>query len=162
VIDCPHDRDPKHGPVAHEWPLLAALAVREALVGALARRHGLLVAGAYEFLRFGIKQAWACLFGGLLLGLIVATRIWYPHGAAIPRYDALVIACLAVQAALLLFRLETVQEAKVILAFHLIGTAMELFKTSVGSWEYPEASYLRIGHVPLFTGFMYEAVGVAT
>ena len=36
---------------------------------------------------------------------------------------------------------------------------MELFKTSVGSWTYPEDSYIRIGAVPLFTGFMYAAVG---
>jgi uncharacterized membrane protein YoaT (DUF817 family) len=33
------------------------------------------------------------------------------------------------------------------------------FQTSVGSWVYPEASVLRIGGVPLFTGFMYAAVG---
>ncbi len=38
---------------------------------------------------------------------------------------------------------------------------MELFKTSpgIGSWNYPEASSLRIANVPLFTGFMYSAVG---
>ena len=51
------------------------------------------------------------------------------------------------------------EEAKVILAFHLVGTAMELFKTHMGSWEYPEPSLLRIGGVPLFSGFMYAAVG---
>src|SRR5208337_5109732 len=50
-------------------------------------------------------------------------------------------------------------EAKVILAFHLTGTAMEVFKTSVGSWVYPEPSLLRIEGVPLFSGFMYAAVG---
>ena len=36
---------------------------------------------------------------------------------------------------------------------------MEIFKTSVGSWIYPEPSLLRIGGVPLFTGFMYAAIG---
>ena len=51
------------------------------------------------------------------------------------------------------------EEAKVILVFHLVGTAMEVFKTSVGSWEYPEENIFRIGGVPLFTGFMYSAVG---
>ncbi len=56
-------------------------------------------------------------------------------------------------------RLETWDEAKVILLFHLTGTAMELFKTAAGSWIYPEASLLRVGGVPLFTGFMYAAVG---
>jgi hypothetical protein len=29
---------------------------------------------AYEFLLFGLKQAWACLFGGLMLALIVGTH----------------------------------------------------------------------------------------
>ncbi len=28
-----------------------------------------------EFLVFGIKQAWACLFGGAMLALILATRM---------------------------------------------------------------------------------------
>jgi uncharacterized membrane protein YoaT (DUF817 family) len=36
---------------------------------------------------------------------------------------------------------------------------MELFKTAQGSWLYPEPSVLRIGAVPLFSGFMYAAVG---
>ena len=36
---------------------------------------------------------------------------------------------------------------------------MELFKTAAGSWIYPEPSLLRIGGVPLFSGFMYAAVG---
>jgi uncharacterized membrane protein YoaT (DUF817 family) len=36
---------------------------------------------------------------------------------------------------------------------------MELFKTHFGSWVYPEPSLLRIGGVPLFSGFMYAAVG---
>jgi uncharacterized membrane protein YoaT (DUF817 family) len=56
-------------------------------------------------------------------------------------------------------RLETWSEARVILAFHVVGTVMELFKTAAGSWVYPEASLLRIGGVPLFSGFMYAAVG---
>jgi uncharacterized membrane protein YoaT (DUF817 family) len=36
---------------------------------------------------------------------------------------------------------------------------MEIFKTAVGSWIYPEASLLRIAGVPLFTGFMYASIG---
>jgi len=35
---------------------------------------------AYEFTRFGIKQAWACLFGGAMVALIVGTHLWYPRG----------------------------------------------------------------------------------
>jgi uncharacterized membrane protein YoaT (DUF817 family) len=36
---------------------------------------------------------------------------------------------------------------------------MEIFKTAMGSWVYPEPSLLRIGGVPLFTGFLYASVG---
>ncbi len=113
----------------------------------------------YEFLLFGFKQAWACLFGGLMLALLLATHLFYPADASLARYDFLTIAALAIQLGMLAFRLETVSEAKVILAFHVVGTVMELFKTSAGSWVYPEPSVLRIGDVPLFSGFMYAAVG---
>lgn len=113
----------------------------------------------YEFVLFGFKQGWACLFGGLLLALLMATFLFYPADAPLARYDFLVIACVAIQAAMLLFRLETWEEAKVILAFHVVGTIMEIFKTQVGSWSYPEESVLRIAGVPLFSGFMYAAVG---
>lgn len=113
----------------------------------------------FEFLMFGVKQAWACLFGGLLLGLIVATFLWWPQGAALSRYDFLVVGAVAIQAAMLVFRLESWDEAKVIFLFHVAGTVMELFKTYHGSWIYPEDSVLRIGAVPLFSGFMYAAVG---
>ncbi|MBO9723695.1 MAG: DUF817 domain-containing protein [Novosphingobium sp.] len=113
----------------------------------------------YEFLLFGFKQAWACLFGALLLALLVATHLFYPADAVFARYDFLTCAALAIQVAMLALRLETLDEAKVILAFHLVGTVMELFKTAHGSWEYPEESFLQIGAVPLFSGFMYAAVG---
>jgi hypothetical protein len=33
-----------------------------------------LSAWAYEFLRFGMKQAWACLFGGIMVALMIGTH----------------------------------------------------------------------------------------
>jgi uncharacterized membrane protein YoaT (DUF817 family) len=36
---------------------------------------------------------------------------------------------------------------------------MEIFKTSVGSWIYPEPAFFHIGGVPLFSGFMYASIG---
>ncbi len=113
----------------------------------------------FEFVSFGIKQAWACLFGGAMLALLLLTHLFYPEGAALSRYDFLVLAALALQAGMLTSGLETWEEARVILVFHIVGTIMELFKTSAGSWLYPEDSFLRIGAVPLFSGFMYAAVG---
>ena len=47
----------------------------------------------------------------------------------------------------------------VIAIFHVVGTLMELFKTAHGSWIYPEPSLLRLGGVPLFSGFMYACIG---
>ncbi|MBL0947380.1 MAG: DUF817 domain-containing protein [Brevundimonas sp.] len=114
---------------------------------------------AFELLMFGIKQGWACLFGGLLLALIVATYLLWPAEVPVARYDFLVIGAVAIQAGMLIFKLESPDEARVILLFHIAGTIMELFKTAHGSWVYPEASVLRIGDVPLFSGFMYAAVG---
>ncbi|RWZ53045.1 DUF817 domain-containing protein [Labedella phragmitis] len=112
-----------------------------------------------EFLVFGAKQAWACVFGALLLVAIVAARLWYPDDAAIARNDALVIAALAIQVFMLVARLESGRELWVIVLFHVVGTIMELFKTDVGSWSYDEGGVLHIGAVPLFSGFMYAAVG---
>jgi uncharacterized membrane protein YoaT (DUF817 family) len=94
-----------------------------------------------------------------MLALLLGTHLFHPIDAPIARYDFLTIAALLVQLAMLAFRLETLAEARVILAFHVVGTVMELFKTAHGSWTYPEASLLRIGNVPLFSGFMYACVG---
>ncbi|WP_370188312.1 DUF817 domain-containing protein [Qipengyuania sp.] len=113
----------------------------------------------YEFLLFGFKQGWACLFGALLLALLLATHFFYPADAPLHRYDFLTLSAVAIQAGMLAFRLETWAEAKVILIFHVVGTVMELFKTAAGSWIYPEESLLHIDAVPLFSGFMYAAVG---
>jgi uncharacterized membrane protein YoaT (DUF817 family) len=112
-----------------------------------------------EFLVFGIKQAWACLFGALLLALLVLTQVFWPETALITRYDFLFFCAVLAQVLLILFKLETLREAKVILIFHIVGTVMEIFKTSAGSWSYPGEAILRIGEVPLFSGFMYAAIG---
>lgn len=113
----------------------------------------------FEFVSFGVKQAWCCLLGGLMLALLLVTFMVYPADAALPRYDFLTLAALGIQAAMLALKLETWEEARVIFAFHVVGTIMELFKTAAGSWIYPEPAFLKIGDVPLFSGFMYAAVG---
>jgi uncharacterized membrane protein YoaT (DUF817 family) len=120
--------------------------------------RGRLTDGAVEFLVFGLKQAWACLFGGLMLGMILVTRLWWPD-LGLARYDFWFVAALLIQIGMLVFRLETPSEAKVILIFHVVGTGMELFKTAAGSWIYPEEALFRIGGVPVFSGFMYACVG---
>lgn len=152
-------RPARRDSAARLWAPLAKFIDWEAELGERAEARGPAAHFAYEFVRFGVKQAWACLFGALMLGLLVATHLFYPKGAALARYDFLVLAAVAIQIAMIALKLETWEEAKVILIFHVVGTVMEIFKTSVGSWVYPEPSVLRIAGVPLFTGFMYAAVG---
>jgi uncharacterized membrane protein YoaT (DUF817 family) len=144
---------------ARLWAPLARFVAREHALGEWAEANGKFAHFAYEFVRFGVKQAWACLFGALMLALLIGTYLFYPQNAGLARYDFLVIAAVGIQLAMLAFKLETLEEAKVILVFHVVGTVMEIFKTAMGSWIYPEASVLRIAGVPLFTGFMYAAVG---
>lgn len=116
-------------------------------------------AGVVEFAVFVAKQAWACVFGASLLVAIVAVRLWWPADAAVAPNDALTIAAVLIQIGMLAGRLETGREVWVIVLFHLTGTVMELFKTDVGSWAYAADGVLRVGAVPLFSGFMYAAVG---
>ena len=112
-----------------------------------------------EFLYFGIKEARACLFVVLFFAAVFS----FPRNGVwgIPRYDALLITALAIQAWMLWAKLETLDELKAICLFHAIGFALEVFKTSSGikSWAYPDFAYSKIFGVPLFSGFMYASVG---
>ncbi len=132
-------------------------AAREDARNALVR--GPVSGAAFEAATFVVKQAWACVFGVAFLTVLLLTFAFYPSDATLARYDFLVLAALAIQGLLLATKLETWEEARVIAVFHVVGTLMELFKTQMGSWTYPEDSLLRIGDVPLFSGFMYAAVG---
>lgn len=112
-----------------------------------------------EFLYFGLKEARACLFAGLFFLAVFAVPragLW-----GIPRYDALLLIALGIQAWMLWQKLETWDELKAITLFHAVGFALEVFKTSgaIQSWSYPDFAYTKLFGVPLFSGFMYAAVG---
>lgn len=111
------------------------------------------------FWLFVIKQAWAALFGGLLLISILLTQ--YVDLPWFARYDWLFFIAVAIQLLMLVTKLEKPHEVITILLFHLVGLGMEIFKTSaeIGSWSYPGEAFFRIENVPLFSGFMYAAVG---
>lgn len=112
-----------------------------------------------EVVMFVLKQAWAALFGILfIIALIGTAAIWQPDWA-LARYDALLIFAVVMQAVFLALGLESWREARVILLFHVVGTVMEVFKLHMGSWDYPEPGLVKIGGVPLFSGFMYACVG---
>jgi uncharacterized membrane protein YoaT (DUF817 family) len=112
-----------------------------------------------EFLYFGIKEARACLF----VVLFFAAVFTVPRAGlfGLPRYDVLLVVALGIQAWMLATKLETWDEFKAICLFHVVGFALEVFKTSpsIGSWSYPDAGHTKLFGVPLFAGFMYAAVG---
>lgn len=113
----------------------------------------------FEFWYFGIKQARSCLFAGLFfLAVLLVPRAGL-FGMAC--YDLLLLVALSLQCWLIWRRIETPDEARTILIFHLAGFALELFKVSgpPPSWTYPDTALTKVFGVPLFSGFMYAAVG---
>jgi len=114
---------------------------------------------AVEFFYFGIKEARACLF----VVLFFAAVFTLPRAGlfGIPRYDILLLVALSIQLWMVWVKLETIDELKAICLFHVVGFVLEVFKTSGGiqSWSYPDFAYTKIMGVPLFSGFMYAAIG---
>lgn len=109
-----------------------------------------------QLLRFAWLEATSCIFAAAVFaGLLVTFLVPLPVAA----YDVLLVWCLAVTLGFWVLGLETWREVLVILAFHLIGLGLELFKVRVGSWSYPGDAVTKVGGVPLFAGFMYAAVG---
>ncbi|MFJ5337620.1 DUF817 domain-containing protein [Pectobacterium sp. CHL-2024] len=112
-----------------------------------------------EFLYFSVKEARACLFVGLFFLAVfsVPKAGWF----SIPRYDLLLIFAILIQGWMVASKLETWDELKAVTLFHLVGFALEVFKTSSGirSWSYPDFAYTKVLGVPLFAGFMYASVG---
>lgn len=117
-----------------------------------------LPASLTEFVLFGLKELRACIFAGTFFAILLLSKLVAVPG--VPRYDLIFILAITLQILLLVLKIETVDEALTLVAFHAIGLILELFKTSqtIGSWSYPEFGYLKIGTVPLYSGFMYAAV----
>ena len=110
-----------------------------------------------ELAWFGIKEARACLFAGLFFAAVFAMPRAGLFG--IPRYDLLLVYALVVQLWMLRAQLETRDEFRAICLFHAVGFCLEVFKTAMGSWSYPDVAYTKLFGVPLFSGFMYASVG---
>jgi len=114
---------------------------------------------AVELFHFTIKQIQACIFPGLFfvsVFLVPRSGVWF-----IPRYDALFLIALAIQAWMVWSKRETLDELKAVTLFHVLGFALEAYKTSAGikSWAYTDFGYTKILGVPLFAGFMYASIG---
>ena len=108
-----------------------------------------------ELLAFTYKNAVSCVFPVAIFVLLGISRA---IDLPIARYDFLLLGCVSVQVLMLWTGLETRDELKVIGVFHLLGLTMELFKTQMGSWSYPEDALTKLGAVPLYSGFMYASV----
>ncbi|PCL92432.1 DUF817 domain-containing protein [Paenibacillus lautus] len=113
-----------------------------------------------EFIRklwvFGYQQALSCLFPVIIFGALGLTKVVEIPG--LPRYDLILLICVLAQIGMLVSKLETWDELKVICVFHVIGLMLELYKVHMGSWSYPEEGWSKIGGVPLYSGFMYASV----
>lgn len=77
----------------------------------------------------------------------------------VPRYDALLAAGIVLTLVLWWGGWESTREVGVITAFHILGLVMEIFKVHHGSWSYPDEGVTVVLGVPLYSGFMYAAVG---
>lgn len=116
-------------------------------------------AGVWEFFIFGIKEARSCIFAGSFFFILFISSHIPLFGLA--RYDFIFLATIALQVLLLATKVETWDEVRTIFLFHVIGTVLELYKThpAIASWSYPEPGFFKIATVPLYSGFMYAAVG---
>jgi len=122
-----------------------------------------------ESMRMFLNELWyfflanlrASYFGAFLLAIFLLTEV-----ITVPlfsRYDFIFIAAIGFQVCALIFRFERPREFLVIFLFHILATGMELFKTNpaIGSWTYPgiEGTIFVLATVPLFSGFLYSAIG---
>ena len=113
-----------------------------------------------RLVQFALLELACCAFAiAIFVGLAASALIWKYTNPPIARYDALLIYVVVVQIAFVALKQETWRELGVICAFHLIGLALEVFKVHTGSWAYPDAGVVRVGGVPVFSGFMYASVG---
>lgn len=111
-----------------------------------------------EFLGFIHKQILACVFAGSFFVLLAASNYLPLFG--MPRYDFLLLSAITLQIVMLASNIETLDELKTICVFHVLGLALEIFKThpAIASWSYPEFAYSKIFGAPLYAGFMHAAV----
>lgn len=107
-------------------------------------------------LHFGYQEAMSCLFPVFIFAALAVSKFVAIPG--LPRYDLLLLLCLAFQVFMVKSGLESRDELKVITVFHLIGLCLEIFKVHMGSWGYPEDGYSKVFGVPLYSGFMYASV----
>jgi uncharacterized membrane protein YoaT (DUF817 family) len=107
-----------------------------------------------EFGHFILKQFRCSVFAWFIFAMLGVSYL-FPW---IPRYDFMLLTCLAMQIYMLKSGMESKQELLIISGFHLVGLILELYKVNHGSWVYPEFAVTKLKGVPLYSGFMYASV----
>jgi len=76
-------------------------------------------------------------------------------------YDFLFLSIFLTQVVFILTKFESWDDVKIILIFHILWFIMEAFKVHpwIGAWSYPDPWFFTLLNVPLYSGFMYSAVG---
>ncbi|MFJ5230657.1 DUF817 domain-containing protein [Kitasatospora sp. NPDC088391] len=110
-----------------------------------------------QLLLFGRLEARSCTVAIALFAGMALVRV-LPATPVAP-YDLLLLYGSLLTVLAWFVRRESRREIAVIAACHLLGLALELVKVRVGSWSYPESALTKIAGVPLYSGFMYAAVG---
>lgn len=106
---------------------------------------------------FFLKQLKSVLFGALILfGLALSKYLTLPWLA---RYDWLLIYVIGIQILLLVTKFEYAFDLIAILIFHVMGMVLEIYKVSFGAWTYPGPGIFKLFNVPLYSAFMYSAIG---
>ena len=109
-----------------------------------------------ELYQFTLRNALSCIFPVFVFGMLAVSKLLPSY--IMPRYDFLLLACIAMQVWMYRNKLETKDEVLVICLFHYLGLMMEIYKVRMGSWSYPEFGYSKVLGVPLYSGFMYASV----
>lgn len=109
-----------------------------------------------QLIHFGMQQALSCVFPAAVFCTLAFSN--FIHIPFVSRYDFILFICILVQWLMLYYKLESIDELKVICIFHILGLLLEMFKVHMGSWMYPEESLFKIWGVPLYSGFMYASV----
>lgn len=109
-----------------------------------------------NLIQFTYFQALSCVFPVIIFAALAFSK--FVDIPFLPRYDFILLICIAAQILMLVMKLETWDEFKVICLFHIVGLALEIYKVHMGSWAYPEEAYSKFFGVPLYSGFMYASV----
>lgn len=124
--------------------------------GTLAASRAALREYAQEGLWFAYKEALCATFAISIFVILAISKVLHVPG--LPRYDLILIACIAVQAGMMRWGGETLRELEMICVFHVLGLSLEIYKVAHGAWAYPGAGYSKVLGVPLYSGFMYSSI----